>query len=443
MSPLCRSAALSWFALMACTPASSQTIPPSPRAQDATPVSASKKPPSPTNRPEPAPLVSASTPPAVSAAETPPAEDPNVVLKRLLDPKPGSGLLLLGVHRENIEGYGPMFSSEGKPRTDTRPGYMTLVIRTQNGAAELLGTLSYIALPQGDRFKYIGESSVSVHLPDSPSVKMFDGGPMPRDYDATDLWTTDDRKTIPAAAEALAQKLKKKLSWGKEDTSQIIFVTPKALCKMNTRTEVTGGALYFTGITQYTVESMDGTSIDNNFAKHVSEPELIRFASVIFGIPLEDVDLDKPVGESFMVYSIRDDIQLCIDHGEGSTRMLGSILKSANSARSFSDDQPFGPAPEHLAPGNEAIPFAALKKLFPKAADAFISRSHDTLFILQPSAEGVAELAVWNALDQKISGTLPIPGRTVMVEWAMGDTAIAWEKQLRPALQRPAASAAK
>lgn len=388
-------------------------------------------------------MASASTPPVSPAPVTPSPEDPAVALQRLLDPKPSNGLLLLGVHRENIEGYGPMFTSEGKPRTDTRPGYMTLVIRTQNGAAELLGTLSYIALPQGDRFVYIGESSVSVHLPNSPRVTMFDGAPMPRDYDATDLWKTGDRKNIPAVAEELAQKLKKKLSWGTENTSQLVYVTQRALCKVNTQTAVTGGALYFTGITQYSVESIDGTPIDNNFAKHVSEPELIRFASDIFGIPLEDVDLDKPVGDSFMAYGIRDDIQLCIDHGEGSTRILGSILRSANSARMFSDDKPFGPAPEHLAPGSEAIPFTALKRLFPKAFDAFVSRSHDTLLIVQPSEEGVAELIVWNALDQKISGTLPIPGRPVMAEWAMEDKAQAWEKQLRPALQGMAANAKK
>lgn len=328
-----------------------------------------------------------------------------------------------------------MFSGEGKPRTDTRPGYMTLVIRTQNGTAEVLGTLPYIALPQGDHFVYLGESSVSVHLPNSPSVTMYDGSPMPRDYDATDVWKTENRKNIPQTMEALTRKLKKKLAWGAENTSQIVFVTPKVLCKINTQSQVTGGALYFQATTTYSAESIDATRLENNFAKHVSEPDLIRFASAIFEIPIEDVDLDKPFRETFMTYSFRDDIQLCFDHENGSTQLMGSILRAGNSARYFSVEKAFGPAPERFAPGNDTLPYDTIKRIFPKAIDAFASRAHDTMFVVQPSTTKGLELVVWNVAEQKQSATIVMPGRPVMAESGMGESARAWENELRPAFQ--------
>lgn len=376
-----------------------------------------------------APVVSATVP-------APPPEDPAVAIKRQLAPKSDSGILLLGVHLESINGYGPMFSSEGKPQTDPRPGYMTLVIRSQNGSAETLGTVPYVAVPQGDHFVYMGEASVSVHLPNSPSVTMFDGSPMPRDYDATELWQTDDRKRIPNVSATLVQKLKKKRAWGVENTSQLVYVTPKVLCKVNTESEVTGGALYFRATSTYSAASLDATVLDNNFAKHVSEKELIRFASEIFEIPIDDVDLDKPLKDNFMVYSIRDDIQLCFDHIAGTTQLMGSILKAGNSARYFSVEKAFGPAAEQFAPGNEVLPFELVKKLFPKLIDVFVSPAHDALLITQWSATNTLELVVWNVAEQKQSGILALPGRPVMAESAMGLRAQAWENELRPAFQK-------
>jgi hypothetical protein len=115
---------------------------------------------------------------------------------------------------------------------------------------------------------------------------------------------------------------------------------------------------------------------------------------------------------------------------------MGAILKAGNSARYFSVEKAFGPAPERLAPGNENLPFDLVKKLFPKSIDVFVSPAHDSLFIAQWSATNTLELVVWNVAEQKQSGTLALPGRPVMAESAMGERAQAWENELRPSFQK-------
>jgi hypothetical protein len=47
-------------------------------------------------------------------------------------------VVLVGVHGEAIEGYAPMFGPQGKPRTDVKAGYSTLVLHVKDGMVTLI-----------------------------------------------------------------------------------------------------------------------------------------------------------------------------------------------------------------------------------------------------------------------------------------------------------------
>jgi hypothetical protein len=370
---------------------------------------------------------------------------PAAQLADALRPTPGDALLLLGLHVERIEGYSPMFSSEGVPRTDTRPGYVTVLIRTKNGTATVVGSLPYLAVPQQAGFLFIGESSVRIHLPDDPRVTMYDGSPMPRTYDATDLWKTADRNAISRVSGKLAARLKAARAWGTEKTTQLIYVTRNAWCTVHTESEVTGGALYFHASTTYDLDSLDGSELSDNLIAYVGETTFRRFVSELLSIKPEQVEFDRPYRDGFMTYSWLDDVQAVISHREGVPMLSGAIRRAGNSARTFMESAPVGPAPESLAPGSKALDFRSIVAAIPRTKDALVSPSNDVVLSLasvgSPDAgadrdDAPDHIVIWDVAARQSVGTLPLGGRPVMVEWGEGDQAAAWLAALGPLAAR-------
>jgi hypothetical protein len=379
--------------------------------------------------------------PAPSPQQTAPQSEwvpspAQAALPAQLGAKPGDAVLLLGLHLENIVGYLPMFSETGHPNTNLREGYATLVLHAHEGRADLVDVLPYLAVPQPAGFLYIGESSVSVHLPPDPKLELEPGTPMPRDYDATALWRTPNPKRIGELATELRARLKADQSWGKEDTTQLVFVTSRALCRIATQTEVTGGALWFFGGMTHAFEALSGPPIDSRLSRWVNETEMQAFANQAFA---DDGAAEPPHVDIRQTYEDpwgrnidwKEDPTLCLTHRLGSVWVSGTVVRSGNSARSFSVEIPVMEAPATLAPGNMPSNWAALQAAFPEAQDAIVSPSHDLLLLLSQRSSSSLELVVWDTIRQKESSRHPWVGRIVMTEWAVGAAGQRWIRTLR------------
>ncbi len=365
--------------------------------------------------------------------------DPMATLSRALEPKAGEGLLLLGLHLEDINGYAPMFSSEGKPRTDVRPGYLTVLIRTHDGTARVAGSLPYLAVPQDDGFLFMGEASARIHQktggPDCEVQACGPGelGQRPHDYDATEIWTTRDQGETGKVQTRLEAKLRARRQWGIEHTEQLVYVTPRAQCRDRTESEWTGGALWFHAEETRRLTATSGPAIDDRLVSWADDKAVRLVGNAAYETRKQgsgegdELNLDEEADLGWgHVVSFRRDVRACLDRAEGKVMVTGDLLVPGNSARSFTVSVNVKEAPAPLAPSNRiTVPFAAVRAAVPAATDAFVSPAKDTVLAMAP--EG---LEVVDALHGKRGAGLPVKGRPVMVEWAAGAAAERWERAL-------------
>lgn len=343
------------------------------------------------------------------------------------------------MHLESIEGYLPMFSAEGKPRTDVRPGYRTLVLRTHEGSVELLGDLPFVAVPRPSGFLFLGEASVSIHLPPDPKVTLYDGGLKQRDYDATEIWRTSDASRATAEQRKSESGLRARKAWGVENTSQIVYVTQRALCTANTQSEVTGGALYFFASSHLSLSSLGGEDIPSSVFRHVDETTFRRFVTRLLDVPDEYIELDRPfLYNSFDLIVWPDDVVACLGRDRGAVRLTGGVRVSSNSARSYTRSGFVGAASATLAPDHETWDYDAAVAAVEGATDAFLAPAHDVVLVEVAREKQPRQLVVWDVVAGRKRRELTLPGRPIMDEWATGETAARWTKALAPHLRKPA-----
>jgi hypothetical protein len=355
------------------------------------------------------------------------ARDPAALLHALatsMRPTAGEGLLLLGLHLEKIEGYFPMFSNEGKPRTNVAPGYRTILLHTKDGAVTVANELGYLALPKGDGVLFVGESSVSIHEPEDPRDTNGIGVARPHDYDATEIWTAKRRADVDATARAVERKLRARKKWGTENTEQLVYITPRARCRATTWTMWTGGAAWFDGETSYAFDAVTGPRVDDVLAHYVDDPTLRRFAGLAFASDEDDapeIDLDAPYEDWGRHIAWRKDAHVCLARARGKVQLVGTVLRAGNTHRSFTAAVPLQPAPVELAPVNaHAVDFDAVEAAFPGATDAWVSPARDVALVVQGE-----KLVVYDALHEKPGQNMPFTARVVMAEWASGERASA------------------
>jgi hypothetical protein len=337
-------------------------------------------------------------------------------------------VILLGVHTEPIEGYTPMFSNEGKPRTIVGPGYRTLVLRVQDGNVTLDAELPYIALPQRAGFRYLGESSVSLHEPPSPPPSdPAQPEAAPNDYDATELWAASRRTDIPALAKRLEQHLLHEKRAGVEHTEQLVYVTPKAMCRFVTDTEWTGGATWFNGETHMPLTTPQGATLKMPLAR-VAPPDLLGqfMKAALEGRDSEGAKLEEPFDAGWgKIVDFRTETGVCLEHRAGRAWVDGTVDLPGNSARSYTFSAPVMPAPASLVGTSDAtaesVAFSDVQRRWPAALD-FVSSYHGDALVLQTASGFVAV----NAHTDVAGPTFPVTGRLVMVETAAGPAAARW-----------------
>lgn len=345
-----------------------------------------------------------------------------------LQPRAGESLLLVGVHTEPIEGYGPMFEAPGKPRTQVGPGYRTLVFHINAGRVTLDSQLPYIALPTPTGFVFLGESSVRLHGPARPTDDADEPQP-PDEYDATSLWLARSRREIPSASARLERKLRRAREPGVEDTEQLVYATPHALCRHKTTTSWTGGAHWFTGRTELYLTTPLGAQLPHPLARIANDGELDAFMKVALaereghGATL-DQGFDAGWGH---LIDFRKDPGTCLEHRWGRVWAHGTVELPGNSARSFAFSSPVKPAPASLAgPNPAALDFDEVVRTWPTALD-FVTSYHRDALLLQ-TAQGFVAV---DALTGREGPTFPVAGRIVMVESAAGSAVARWRAELR------------
>jgi hypothetical protein len=368
-------------------------------------------------------------PPSTTPVSVPASPDPQALLARL-QATAGESVLLVGLHTELIEGYQPMFDADGKPRTQVAPGYRTLVFHVKAGQVTLESQLPYIALPLATGFVYLGEASVSLHGPARPTEDSGEPQQEPPDeYDATSLWLARSRTEVPSISARLQRKLRRAREPGVEDTEQLVYATPHALCRHRTMTQWTGGALWFTGSTELHLTTPLGAPLSRPLARIASDAELQAFMSLaLTEYEGQDATLDQPFDAGWgHLIDFRKDPSTCLEHRQGRVWAHGSVVLPGNSARSYAFSSPVKPAPASLAGANPALlDFDEVVRAWPAALD-FVASYHRDALLLQ-TARGFVAI---DALTGREGRTFPIPGRIVMVESATGVAVSRWRSELR------------
>jgi hypothetical protein len=333
-------------------------------------------------------------------------------------------VLLLGLHVEPIEGYAPMFSEQGRPRTNRAAGYRTLVLHITQGGARLASELPYLVVPQPRGFLYLGEVSVKLELKPGP-----DSDPdTPSFYDATALWRTMQRAAIPHAERQLRRALERGGAAGSEDTTQVVYATSKVLCVSNTTSRWTGGALAFQAQQVLELTTPAGSPLDwplSRFADHAQLEQFMREALADYRQDDEPPQLDQPYNAFWATIDFRKDPRVCLEHHDGRLWLDGTVLLPGNSARSFTAWAPVRPAPSALGGLAEPASLDEAKRSVPGALDAVASLSPNIWLVREPAALVAVDVGSRQELLR-----LPVNGRIVMAEGARGAAVSRWLKAL-------------
>ena len=333
-------------------------------------------------------------------------------------------VLLLGLHVEAIEGYGPMFSKQGRPRTDRAAGYRTLVLHITQGSVRVASELPYLAIPQLRGFLYLGEASVRLELGPTP-----DSDPdTPSFHDATALWRTTQRASISTAEQQLLRALERGGVAGSEDTTQVVYATSKVLCVSRTTSSWTGGALAFQAQQVLGLTTPAGSPLGwplARFADHAQLEQFMRDVLADYRQDDEPVRLDEPYNAFWATIDFRKDPRVCLEHRDGRLWLDGTVLLPGNSARSFTASAPVRPAPPALGGMAERASLDEAKRSVPSALDAVASLTPNIWLVQEPGALVAVDIGTRKELLR-----LRVNGRIVMAEGARGAAVSRWLKAL-------------
>lgn len=233
-------------------------------------------------------------------------------------------------------------------------------------------------------------------------------------------WVSTRRTTRAAVAQALEAKVRAGKRWGAERIEHLVYVTPRARCRSVTASAWTGGEAWFKGSTEVSFEAASGRAIDTRLAGHVDDLVLRHFAGLAFGINDDDdpsIDVDKLYVDHGRQIRWHSDAHVCLDRQRGEVKLMGTLLRSGNTQRSFTVRISVMTASEDLAPANAfSVDFSDVVNAFPEATDVFASPTRDVVLVVQGK-----EAVVYDALDNKIGQTMPFDGRVVMAEWVTGE----------------------
>jgi hypothetical protein len=333
-------------------------------------------------------------------------------------------VLLLGLHVEAIEGYGPMFSKQGRPRTDRAAGYRTLVLHITQGSVRLASELPYLAIPQRNGFLYLGEASARLELePTADSER-----DTPSFYDATALWRTTQRGSISTAEQRLLRALERGGAAGAEDTTQVVYATSKVLCVSRTTSSWTGGALAFEAQQVLELSTPAGSPLRWPLSRFADRAQLEQFMRDVLADYRQDDEplrLDQPYNAFWATIDFRKDPRVCLEHRDGRLWVDGTVLLPGNSARSFTAAAPVRPAPPAFGGMAEPANLDEAKRSVPGALDAVASLT-PSIWLVQ---ERAALVAVHTGTRKQLL-RLPVNGRIVMAEGARGAAVSRWLKAL-------------
>jgi hypothetical protein len=354
--------------------------------------------------------------------------------------------LLLGLEVEPSYGYRPLYDADS-PKGPSPDKYRTLVVRYENGRAEVAGELPFLAVPQARGFLYMGVASYDRN--DTEAERRRLGQKLGADdeygskvywYAGSSLWRTTSRAKVDEVRARARRALERRRTWGVFEGEDIGYVTSRALCTSGFRAEWTGGAHAFTASEKNHLSGFEKT-VPEALSAHVGDAGLVGFARDILlrrnpGERDPDVSLDKPSDVGWGEVDWRKDSRACLDRERGRVHLTGVVTLPNNTARSSEWEVPVKEAPPELAPSAAApIDFVDIQRAhaFPKPKDALVAPGK-SLLVLQLRDRFV----VYGAGASAPLLSIPVSGRIVMAEWASGDAARAWAKVGDPPKPPPA-----
>jgi hypothetical protein len=393
--------------------------------------------------PQPPPPVvdtSPSLPPPAALSAVAPAEPPQPTAAERLAPllahltrSDAPQTLLLGLEVAPSQGYGPLYDS-GSPKAAPDDKYRTLVVRYENGRAELAGELPFLAVPQAKGFLYMGVAGYDRDDTEAERrrhPKTFEEDTLGNNvywYAASSLWETPDRDKVDAVRKKARERLKRARKWGDAGGEDVVYVTARAICSSHWWAQWTGGAhAFIAGETQY-FRGFE-KKLPEKLSAYTDDAGLLRFAREILrrrnpGEPETEISLDKPTDVGFGEVTWRKDSRACLGREKGRVYLTGVVNLPNNTARNSEWDAPVREAPPDLAPSAAApIDLADVQRAiaFPKPKDALASPGEHLLVVQLRD-----RFVVYGAGASQPLLSFPAAGRIVMAEWASGDPARGW-----------------
>lgn len=341
---------------------------------------------------------------------------------------PGSSAvtLRLGLRTQRLEPAGGLFGDTGAPVPPTGPGYRTLVLRLDAGAASLLEDLPYLEVPQPAGYLYVGD--VTAHADETGAESQAEleriesGASVPKWYLTTHVWLSRDRRGIEALSRRMQASLERAREWGTVDQERVGYVTPRVLVLESETAQWSGGALAFSGSSRVEMEGL-ANPIDTNVSARHGCDAIERIGQLIaerYELGPEersgiDAPLNLPFGDSI---SLMTDTHLCLTREEGRVWEAGCVLLPGNSARSYTEAFRIRPAANDLVPSNFApLEFAEVRRAWPNVGDVLVAPNQ--AFVLVLSEQGLSVVHVGSG--QEVLGLGSVVGSIVMAEWEASD----------------------
>lgn len=342
-----------------------------------------------------------------------------------LSPSDGDSGLLLGFDTDTSqhrEGYAQFYDYE-KPDFSKTETNQTIYLTRIDDQIELAARLNYIASPQAQAFKYLGQ----VRYLEKPRVESCVHGECIVGSDYSRIWVANSQQEISQAQESLANEIKATLDQQFEelgvssqdvtDYEKISFISDGFYIIEGFRSRITGGAAWFTARTSNFLVPLSNTTLTSYLRDLYTSDEIVS----AFGSPKHQgwhTPVDVVEVSTFTLARL-----------EGQTRILGMIETDGNAHRSFHQSFVMRLASERLVRyDNPIVDFEQFKSVYPDIIDLFISPNQNTIFIL--TQDELIGIDVPTA-TQIYSMTHDLSfNKVVMVEWATNNYVSRWEKEL-------------
>ena len=352
--------------------------------------------------------------------------------------------LLLGLRTKRVGTYHAQLGDEPLSSSLDEPGYRMLLIHFDGTSVRLAGQLPYLAVPQRRGFRFIGEANVHEGSEEAESA---DPTSPPKYYSASQLWMTHDKRSVKRAERNAQAALQHERACGETAQQTVIYVTPKALCRFDSQSSWVGGAHFISGTEEERLLWLDGSRRGTRLVQHVARPVFEDAVKRMFA------DWNQGRDEPIVWAGVQNfgwgeiewdrDTYVCLGRQDGRVIMTATATFPTMSCRNAVWSTELRPAHEDVGVRHApSVSPSAFRSAIPDLVDAYVSPENRVVVLHLPNRlvvyrphgdlhELVGEPGRhWD--EETVALEIPVAGRPVMEEWAIGSHAVRWARELAP-----------